>query len=136
MLSTKTQGWFNVGPASATLDQHLTNIGSVCRVSWVSVKFTYHVRCFYSQILSKIPAAVFMMSSSVSTKNVLLEVGSLAISWRVLLSVLVPMPTVIRRTPSALRSSALGIVLPSSSLWLPSVIKINTFSSPLKPEDM
>ena len=34
MLDTLTQCWLNVGLASATLAQHLTNIGSLYRVCW------------------------------------------------------------------------------------------------------
>ena len=31
---TLNQCWFNVGPASATLAQHYSSIGSMCRVFW------------------------------------------------------------------------------------------------------
>ena len=37
---TLTQCWFNVGPASATLAQHLSNIGSMFMCKWGSP--TYH----------------------------------------------------------------------------------------------
>ena len=39
LSDTLAQCWFNVGPASQTMVQHLTNIGSVYRADWVASSY-------------------------------------------------------------------------------------------------
>ena len=66
---TLNQCWFNVGPASQTVDQHETNIGSIGPFEWLFSSSTFFFVKKVKVIQQKFDGEFFRLVSLTTGKN-------------------------------------------------------------------